>query len=453
MDDLEHTSDVEIVDLDPPDEKVRHTLHRIVLRLTQKRAFSVRISPIFALVICIVSMLVMPLMIQADVPSTAKLSQHVPLSTPSRTALIVDRASVVDMAIDHQVTYINSDDGIISARRSSDGKLLWQHRAPPGVNLDLVAADGKLFSTSISSPRGAVEAYRANDGVLLWASQLPPFGPYPLLVSDGVVYVNTQADDGTVFALRASDGRVLWHFAHQNPSPMDSFLAVAHGIAAIRTADSLVHVLRTSDGSEIFRYQSLDDWVPSVEGQTIYFATAQNGLQARRITDGRLLWQSPTNTPRLGSWTVQNGVIYLSTASGMMQALRDKDGSLLWQRQTGDIASGPYVQGTNVLYFTPDKMAFALSTQNGALLWQRIIVVPKFSLMVMNGVFFLDENGVLVSAWRSSDATLLWHFAASDSILWEPQLVDGLLYLRQFNGTMDVLRVSDGKVLWQYFTG
>lgn len=106
-----------------------------------------------------------------------------------------------------------------------------------------------------------------------------------------------------------------------------------------------------------------------------------------------------------------------------------------------------------MLYFTPDKMAFALSTQNGALLWQRIIEVPKFNLMVMNGVFFLDENGVLVSAWRSSDAMLLWHFTASDAILWEPQIADGLLYLRQFNGTMDVLRVSDGKVLWQYFTG
>src|SRR5581483_9702265 len=334
MEDLEHKDEIEIVDLDPPDGRLRRFLHRAILRLAQKSAFQMHISPTFALFLCVVGLMVMPLIIQTDVPPISKPARQNPPSVSFNPFFFVG-GKVVDVAVDGKVAYINVDNGAISARRASDGAILWQHRAPASTNGYFIADGGQLYFTILSSSSvGIVEANRASDGALLWFSQLPPFaGPSPLLAKNGVVYVNTLVDNGTVYALRASDGKVLWHFTHRNLSPMDGFLSVADGIVSIRTPDFMVHVLRASDGSEIFHYQGLpDDWAPSIEGPTIYFQTSQNTLQARRLTDGGLLWESPPDYFNLRFWTVQNGVV-VSTTGGMIKALRGVDGSLLWQRR------------------------------------------------------------------------------------------------------------------------
>lgn len=454
MENLEHKNDIEIVDLDPPDGRLRRSFHQAILKLVQKRTFPVRLPPIFAFLLCVVGLLVMPLLIRADVPPISTSARQNPSLASFGSFFFVGR-SVVDVAADGKVAYINSNDGTISARRASDGAVLWQHRAPTSTGGPLIVADGQLYFSFLSSSSfGTVEANRASDDGFLWFSQLPPFaGSSPLLAQDGVVYVNTLADNGTVYALRANDGKILWHFSHKNPSLMDTFLSVADGIAAIRTPDSVVHVLRASDGSEILHYEGLsDDWAPSIEGRTIYFLTAQHSLQARHLTDGSLLWQSPLDYLGLRSLSVQDGVIYLSTTGGVIKALKGEDGSLLWQRPMGELFAGPYIQGTSVLYFTLDKTVVSLRATDGSLLWQRTIAMPslKFNLMAVDGVFFLNENEHSISVWRSSDATLLWHYTTSVPILWEPLLVSGEVYLRQFDGSMVVLRMSDGKVLWQY---
>lgn len=462
MEDLEHKDDIEIVDLDPPDGRLRRSLHQAMLRLAQRRALQVRISPTFALLLCIVGLLVMPLIIQADVPPILKpaplaLSSGSLSSGSLRSFIIID-GGILDVAVDGKIAYINSNNGsisgAISARRASDGAILWQHSTPASASGSLVADGGQVYFTVLSSSSfGTVEANRASDGALLWFSQLPPFaGPSPLQAKDGLVYVNTAVDNGTVYALRASDGKVLWHFAHRNPSPLDTFLSVADGIVSIRTPDFMVHVLRASDGSEMLHYQGLaDDWVPAIEGQIIYFQTPQNTLQARRLSDGGLLWETTPDYFDLRSWTVQNGVV-VSTTGGVIKALRGVDGSLLWQRRINTIIAGPEIQGSNVLYFTLNKMVVSLSITDGSLLWQHAIPSFKFSLVVMDGVFFLGENEQSIWAWRTSDGALLWHYTSTAPILWQPRVVDGEIYLRKFDGTLDVLRVSDGRLLWQYAT-
>jgi len=459
MEDLEHKDDIEIVDLDPPEGRLRRSLHQALARLAQKRAFPVRISPGFAFFLCVAGLLVMLLLIQADVPAISTPAPRTLSAGSFRSFLIID-GGVLDVVVDGKVAYISSNngtlDGALSARRASDGAILWQHSDPASTGGSLVADSGQLyFPIESSSSSGTVEANRASDGALLWFRQLPAFaGPSPLLAQDGIVYANTLADNGTVYALRASDGKVLWHFAHKNPSLMDTFLSVADGIAAVRTPDSVVHVLRASDGSEILHYDGLlDDWAPSIERQTIYFLTQQHSLQARRLSDGRVLWQSSLDNLGLRSLTVQDGVIYLSTTGGVIKALRGEDGSLLWQRSMDELFAGPYIQGTSVLYITLDKTVVSLRPTDGSLLWRHAIPSFMFSPVVMDGVFFLGENEHSVWAWRTSDGVLLWHYTSTAPLLWPPPVVDDEVYLRTFDGALDVLRVNDGRVLWRYATG
>jgi len=51
---------------------------------------------------------------------------------------------------------------------------------------------------------------------------------------------------------------------------------------------------------------------------------------------------------------------------------------------------------------------------------------------------------------ESSTGKFLWRYRAPSHILWYPEVSDNLMYVRLYNGTMNVLRISDGKDLWHY---
>ncbi|HLG65090.1 MAG TPA: hypothetical protein VKY19_24350 [Ktedonosporobacter sp.] len=181
MEDLEPKDEIEIYNLDPPDGRLRRFLHQAILRLAQKRALQMRISPTFVLLLYVVGLLVMSLVIQTDVSPILKPARQNPSSVSFGSFYFASRG-IVDVAVDSKVAYINVDNETISARRASDGAILWQHRAPASTNGYLIADGGQLYFTVLSSSSlGTVEANRASDGLLLWFSQLPPLaGPSPL---------------------------------------------------------------------------------------------------------------------------------------------------------------------------------------------------------------------------------------------------------------------------------
>jgi outer membrane protein assembly factor BamB len=55
-----------------------------------------------------------------------------------------------------------------------------------------------------------------------------------------------------------------------------------------------------------------------------------------------------------------------------------------------------------------------------------------------------------IDAWQGSTGNFLWHYRTSSHILWYPEVIDNLIYIRSFNGIMDVLRITDGTHLWRY---
>ncbi len=141
----------------------------------------------------------------------------------------------------------------------------------------------------------------------------------------------------------------------------------------------------------------------------------------------------------------------------MLQAFRTQDGTLLWQISLPDGTFGPSLQNQLVAVMTPDQVVMVFHASDGTLAWKRSLSSANLNLtsysvytdLDANG-FFLFGNQQTINVWRSSDGRDVWHGAITSRIVWQPQVVNGRLYLWQFDGTLEVVDLQGGSVLWRY---
>jgi outer membrane protein assembly factor BamB len=382
-----------------------------------------------------------------NVPFLSK--QNAPLMTPAAPSS--SQTAVASIAGANGIVYIDATDGTLSARRGSDGKLLWQRSfITPAYYLG-AASSTALYGITANANGTVVEALRASDGSVLWATSVPPAGPGRIMVNAGIVYYNAQ--NGTVYALRASDGNELWYLSSATTGPLDTFLFVSDGVACIHSSDGTVFVVRGSDGTELFRYHVSDgiNWRPFIENGIIYSNAGYGTIQANQASNGAFLWQTHAPGNRSSLWSEAGGVIYLYNA-GTIQALHGTNGSSRWQYKThSELMIPPFGQQGITYIVTQDDMITALRASDGHLLWQQQLPLPLlYGPAIADGILYLGTDASSVDAWRGSDDLYLWHYTTPSVILWYPLIDNGLIYLQQVNGSLDVVRMSDGVLLWRY---
>jgi outer membrane protein assembly factor BamB len=95
-----------------------------------------------------------------------------------------------------------------------------------------------------------------------------------------------------------------------------------------------------------------------------------------------------------------------------------------------------------VVYITThDGTMAALRTSNGSLLWQRRVNSHglRYVSLIADGVLYFGITDSFIEAYRGSDGSFLWRYTSTSPIFWYPEVVDGLMSIKQINGTMDVL--------------
>ncbi len=387
------------------------------------------------------------LLVGINVPFLSR--QNAPLMTPAAPSS--SQTAVASIAGANGIVYIDATDGTLSARRGSDGKLLWQRSfITPAYYLG-AASSTALYGITANANGTVVEALRASDGSVLWATSVPPAGPGRIMVNAGIVYYNAQ--NGTVYALRASDGNELWYLSSGMTAPLDTFLSVSDGIASIHTNDGTVYVVRGSDGMEFFRYHADEgtNWQPFIENGIIYSNDGHGTIQANQASNGSFLWQIHSTINKSSFWSESGDIIYLYNA-GTVKALRGTNGSPLWQYKTqSELIMSPFAQQGVTYIVTQDHTITALHSSNGSLLWQQQLPPSLlYGPAIADGILYLGTDDNSVDAWRGSDDLYLWHYTTPSVILWYPLIDNGIMYLQQVNGSLDVVRMNDGVLLWRY---
>lgn len=175
------------------------------------------------------------------------------------------------------------------------------------------------------------------------------------------------------------------------------------------------------------------------------------------------LWSTPnqlTPTPTLSPYPQMqdefvsmlpiNNIVYTTQIDnyhkrGTLNAVRDSDGSPFWHYK-GNVTDFPQLID-GVLYVATDKGVDALQANNRSFLWhsnQPVAFIPQGENGVVYATLRSDQT---VIALRVSDGTLLWHHPS----VMDWYTPDGVVYTHsKTSSTLYALRASDGRQLWQY---
>jgi len=259
-----------------------------------------------------------------------------------------------------------SKDSFVCALEATTGSQLWRyllHNASPSLP---IAAQTEVY---FSASNGYVYALHATDGTLLWQRQVHHEFPSPPIIANGSLYVATH---NAVFALQAADGSLQWQQSVPDIRPIRP--ATAGDRIYIRLRDGSVSTMDGRSGSLLWRTPGSGDRLSALvtTPDVVYLAVLGEGLSALRASDGSPLWHLPIRYASLQDPLIDNGVLYLN-ADDHLQARRGSDGSLLWsQRARGGHRSLATMY--NLLFTSQgsDSTAevSALHTSDGSLVWR-----------------------------------------------------------------------------------
>ena len=199
--------------------------------------------------------------------------------------------------------YFGSGDGNVYALDAATGDLRWKFATGDVVHASPAFADGVIYIGSWDSYFYAIDAATGKEKWKFHAGEDPVmhnqvgFQSSPTVV-DGVVY--TGCRDANLYALDAATGKENWKF-YNNGSWVIVSPVVADGKVIFATSDSsLFHVLDAATGKPVYQ-QPTKGYVfssPAVAGGVAYYGVFNGTLQARDLSNGRLLWQYQTETAK-----------------------------------------------------------------------------------------------------------------------------------------------------------
>ena len=249
-------------------------------------------------------------------PAAQKPTQAPPSNTPPKKIEIA-----LDKATDVALPKI-ANDLEPAVFKTADGKAGWVVRIPGGRPIATPAfADGMVF---VGGGYGSHEfyAFNAETGDLVWKMQTTDDGPTAAVVEAGYVAFNTESC--TLIVVDEKTGKVIWQ----------EWLG-----------DPLMSQPAISKGRLFIAYPA---------GQGGHGQQSNNAMQKESV-------QKESVAPKHAA------------GSHVLLAVDLKTGRHLWEQEiTGDVISAPVVSGDNVYFTCFDGTSFAMSADDGKLLWKKM---------------------------------------------------------------------------------
>jgi len=267
--------------------------------------------------------------------------------------------------------------------------------------------------------------------------------------------------DHTVISLDPATRAVNWTFSQPNDRIIAAPVVTEERIY-VASAD---HTLYTIDGNGglIWSFTAGDDlWAsPTVTDDQIYIGSMDHHLYALDRESGRELWKADLGAAIVGTPALSDaGTLYIGTLGKEMIAVESASGRVLWRVPTqGSIWSGPALR-EEVLYFGDlSGTIYALSTANGAAVWQPIKptrsddrlagpIVASPLLQEDRMVFVAEASTVIALSYQGA---ILWNQTINGTLYTTP-VMTGDRYLVALTKADQLLVALDlnGKPIWAY---
>jgi outer membrane protein assembly factor BamB len=312
--------------------------------------------------------------------------------------------------------------GIVAFRRS-DGKQLWEARAPQARPEQAHRKNGLASSTPTTDGR-LVYAYLGNHGVLavdfkgqqVWHRGLGSFEAFhgtassPLLHGDMLIVVQDHGSGSFIAAFDKKTGEELWRTSRPSKVGWSTPIAIRAG------------------GREAIVY------------------SAQQQVEAYDPASGKLLWKVRGNTfETIPTPVVGHGLLYASSGrAGPTLAILPvgsgdvTNSNVVWRAAKGSPFVPSAVLYGDYLYMVNDMSAVATcyDARNGEVKWQGRLGSARregFSaspVAVDGKVFFTNDDGVTFVLATGPEFELLHTNDLGEPVLASPALVGGRWYFR-----------------------
>lgn len=206
-------------------------------------------------------------------------------------------------------------------------------------------------------------------------SSLNPFGSKPDPKTQPAPLVNL---DG-----KAVGTKVLWSASVGSAGAFVFSPAVAGDAVFAAAADG--SIVRLENGRQVWRIsagQAISGGVGS-DGKLVVVGTGKGAVLAFSAADGKPLWQAQVGSEVLSAPVISEGLVAVKSGDARIYGLEAADGKRRWvyQRSTPALslraATGLVAQpGVILSGFSGGKLA-AISTNNGAAVWEVTVALPK----------------------------------------------------------------------------
>lgn len=260
-----------------------------------------------------------------------------------------------------------------------------------------------------------------------WKANLGDITNYqysPALSPGGMLYTNNS--EGEVIKIDTSTGEEIWRInLNELISAGTEF---AGGLVIVGTKKGALIALNVK-GKELWRsfLSSEVSGTPRYSDGVVIARTGDNRIYGIDAADGSRKWVYERSAPALtlrssAGLAVSDGAVYAGFAGGKFVAVRADNGKLLWQKTVAipkgvteieritDITSPPFVDGPVVYTVAYQGKVAALDRRNGKVNWDRAISSYK-GLSAENDKVFVSHTLGSIYALDSSTGRSFWRQA------------------------------------------
>jgi outer membrane protein assembly factor BamB len=226
----------------------------------------------------------------------------------------------------------------------------------------------------------------------------------------GMVYVGSS--DNNVYAITMSGKKAWSHPATSVTAPPQ----VVGDIVCVGTGDGKFYALRAGTGAQAW---GLTTGVPAeykpnfaVAGSNVILSQELEPLQAYDVATGVKGVTFSTTLTFIMTLAVADGVLYVLDSNGAMHAFRTATGAGIWQKQL--LASSEQPTG----------------------------------LTISGGSIFLGTSAGAMYQVDGTNGNVVWTYHPGSDILSAPVVADGLVYVKDNNGTLHAVSIATHKPVW-----
>ena len=273
----------------------------------------------------------------------------------------------------------------------TDGTEIWNYKdasskrvTPPAVVNGMVYFGTEKYTCALNS----------SDGSLLWKYPVGPIGTissYPA-VTNGMVYLG----DDELRAINAINGHSVWNFTNDDGLFLSP--AVANGIVYVGSSDGNIYAVDADTGDKIWDFRAGDFPSPTVANGVVYAMASSNNIYALDAISGTKIWNNSIQHSWVGptgrNFAIGNNIIYSYSADNELNAFNSIDGTKIWNyafEKKRVISSAPTVV-KDIVYVNSNYSVYALTAQNGEMLWTYTMNDKVSSPVIVNSVAYVSSG-------------------------------------------------------------